>query len=86
MRVHCLTDGRDVEDGTSAQYTDRLQKDLATLHEATGADAAIASGGGRMRVTMDRYEVCSRPGLAPAGVWAAVTSGGLSAQLAQRLL
>ena len=57
--MHCLTDGRDVEDGTSVQYMERLQKDLATLREATGVDAAIASGGGRMRVTMDRYEVCS---------------------------
>ncbi|KAK9828001.1 hypothetical protein WJX81_007562 [Elliptochloris bilobata] len=56
LRVHCLTDGRDVEDGTSVQYMQRLQKDLATLREAAGVDAAIASGGGRMRVTMDRYE------------------------------
>jgi len=55
--VHCLTDGRDVEDGTSVAYMERLQKDLAALREATGVDAAVASGGGRMRVTMDRYEV-----------------------------
>jgi len=60
LRVHCLTDGRDVEDGTSVAYMERLQRDLGALREATGADAAVASGGGRMRVTMDRYEARAR--------------------------
>ena len=26
LRVHCLTDGRDVEDGTSKVFVERLQK------------------------------------------------------------
>ncbi|BDA43229.1 2,3-bisphosphoglycerate-independent phosphoglycerate mutase [Coccomyxa sp. Obi] len=52
IRVHILTDGRDVPDGTSIKFVEQLEKDLAEL----GCDAKIASGGGRMHVTMDRYE------------------------------
>jgi hypothetical protein len=33
-----------------------LENDLAKLREK-GVDARVASGGGRMYVTMDRYEV-----------------------------
>ena len=49
-------DGRDVPDGTSIKFVEQLQSDLAGLK---GVDAQIASGGGRMYVTMDRYEVTS---------------------------
>lgn len=56
IRVHILTDGRDVIDGTSVGFVETLQKDLEKLCE-NGVDAQIASGGGRMYVTMDRYEV-----------------------------
>jgi 2,3-bisphosphoglycerate-independent phosphoglycerate mutase len=56
IRVHVLTDGRDVPDGSSVQFVSSLVKDLKSL-EAQGCDAQIASGGGRMCVTMDRYEV-----------------------------
>ncbi|KAL8045489.1 hypothetical protein ABFX02_08G117800 [Erythranthe guttata] len=55
IRVHVLTDGRDVLDGTSVAYVETLEEDLAKLRE-NGVDAQIASGGGRMYVTMDRYE------------------------------
>ncbi|WCJ27899.1 Phosphoglycerate mutase 2 3-bisphosphoglycerate-independent [Euphorbia peplus] len=55
IRVHVLTDGRDVIDGTSVGFVETLVKDLANLREK-GVDAQIASGGGRMYVTMDRYE------------------------------
>ncbi|KZV16623.1 2,3-bisphosphoglycerate-independent phosphoglycerate mutase [Dorcoceras hygrometricum] len=55
IRVHILTDGRDVLDGSSVGFTETLEKDLAELREK-GVDAQIASGGGRMYVTMDRYE------------------------------
>lgn len=58
IRVHILTDGRDVPDGSSIQFTQQLVADLKAL-EADGCDAKIASGGGRMNVTMDRYEVRS---------------------------
>ena len=54
IRVHILTDGRDVPDGSSIQFIQQLEDDLKAL---TGCDAKIASGGGRMYVTMDRYEV-----------------------------
>lgn len=56
IRVHILTDGRDVLDGSSVGFVQTLENDLAKLREK-GVDAQIASGGGRMYVTMDRYEV-----------------------------
>ncbi|KAG0457719.1 hypothetical protein HPP92_022598 [Vanilla planifolia] len=55
IRVHVLTDGRDVIDGTSVGFAETLENDLSKLREK-GIDALIASGGGRMYVTMDRYE------------------------------
>ncbi|TKY69023.1 2,3-bisphosphoglycerate-independent phosphoglycerate mutase [Spatholobus suberectus] len=55
IRVHILTDGRDVLDGSSVGFVETLENDLAKLCEK-GIDARIASGGGRMYVTMDRYE------------------------------
>lgn len=42
-------------DGSSIAFVAALEKDLAAL-AAKGCDAKIASGGGRMNVTMDRYE------------------------------
>ncbi|KAK9128185.1 hypothetical protein Syun_016982 [Stephania yunnanensis] len=56
IRVHILTDGRDVLDGSSVGFVETLENDLAKLREK-GVDGQIASGGGRMYVTMDRYEV-----------------------------
>lgn len=56
VRLHILTDGRDVLDGSSVGFVETLENDLANLREK-GIDARIASGGGRMYVTMDRYEV-----------------------------
>ncbi|GIM16917.1 hypothetical protein Vretimale_19489, partial [Volvox reticuliferus] len=55
LRVHVLLDGRDVPDGSSVTYIDDLEVELAALR-AGGCDARVASGGGRMRVTMDRYQ------------------------------
>ncbi|MFS7987250.1 2,3-bisphosphoglycerate-independent phosphoglycerate mutase [Helianthus anomalus] len=55
IRVHVLTDGRDVVDGSSVGFAETLEKDLAELR-GKGIDAQVASGGGRMYVTMDRYE------------------------------
>lgn len=54
-RVHVLTDGRDVADGSSVQFVQQLEEVLKEV-DAKGCDAKIASGGGRMYVTMDRYE------------------------------
>ncbi|MEE2788084.1 MAG: 2,3-bisphosphoglycerate-independent phosphoglycerate mutase [Myxococcota bacterium] len=54
-RVHVLLDGRDVGERTAEIYLDRLDAVLASLNTG-GRDYQIASGGGRMVVTMDRYE------------------------------
>lgn len=53
IRVHVLLDGRDVPDGSALLYVEQLESRLQAL---AGVDARIASGGGRMFVTMDRYE------------------------------
>ncbi|MBT9555997.1 MAG: 2,3-bisphosphoglycerate-independent phosphoglycerate mutase [Myxococcales bacterium] len=55
LRVHILLDGRDVRDGSALDYVERLEGVLTELSQ-DGTDARIASGGGRMFVTMDRYE------------------------------
>ncbi|MCB9738132.1 MAG: 2,3-bisphosphoglycerate-independent phosphoglycerate mutase [Deltaproteobacteria bacterium] len=55
IRLHALADGRDVDDGSYERYLGRLEAHLRS-HDAAGVDARIASGGGRMVVTMDRYE------------------------------
>jgi 2,3-bisphosphoglycerate-independent phosphoglycerate mutase len=54
LRVHILTDGRDVGERTALTYIDRVEESLRT-HRGNGLDYLIASGGGRMIVTMDRY-------------------------------
>ena len=55
VRVHVLTDGRDVDQKSALRYIDRLEATLAQANTTTGNDYRIASGGGRMVVTMDRY-------------------------------
>ncbi|GAB4815974.1 hypothetical protein N2152v2_003020 [Parachlorella kessleri] len=55
IRVHVLTDGRDVPDGSSKKFIEELEGVLKEV-EGKGCDGKIASGGGRMGVTMDRYE------------------------------
>jgi 2,3-bisphosphoglycerate-independent phosphoglycerate mutase len=54
-RCHILLDGRDVAPTSALDYVERLEAALAEL-STEGADYAIASGGGRLFVTMDRYE------------------------------
>jgi 2,3-bisphosphoglycerate-independent phosphoglycerate mutase len=55
LYVHALLDGRDVGPTTALEYVDRTERFLAGLR-ASGCDARIVSGGGRMQITMDRYE------------------------------
>jgi len=55
VRVHVLLDGRDVGETSALDYVRPLEGVIAELNQS-GADCAIASGGGRMVVTMDRYE------------------------------
>lgn len=56
VRVHTILDGRDVPDHSAERYVEALEAQLAALRSASGIDARIASGGGRMAITMDRYE------------------------------
>ncbi|MDR1325227.1 MAG: 2,3-bisphosphoglycerate-independent phosphoglycerate mutase [Treponema sp.] len=60
VRIHTLFDGRDVGETSALEYLDPFE---AFLREQSNAgtpgsehfDARIASGGGRMWITMDRY-------------------------------
>jgi 2,3-bisphosphoglycerate-independent phosphoglycerate mutase len=54
VRVHVLLDGRDVPERSAPGYVDALEELLEKLR-GEGRDYRIASGGGRMLVTMDRY-------------------------------
>lgn len=53
LRVHALTDGRDVPPRSALTWLEPLEQELAALE---GVDYRVASGGGRMFLTMDRYE------------------------------
>ncbi len=52
LRVHALLDGRDVDPTSALNYITPLEEFLAGF---AGLDYQIASGGGRMYMTMDRY-------------------------------
>ena len=52
IRVHILTDGRDVSPRSALSWIRPLEQQFQQMD----VDAAIASGGGRMRITMDRYD------------------------------
>ena len=52
---HILLDGRDVPATSALEYVGQLETVLSELAEP-GYDYAIASGGGRMQITMDRYQ------------------------------
>ena len=54
-RIHILLDGRDVGATSALDYVDAFEKFLAGLNADKSVDYCIASGGGRMVITMDRY-------------------------------
>jgi 2,3-bisphosphoglycerate-independent phosphoglycerate mutase len=54
VRIHVLFDGRDVGETSALEYLDPFEAFLQSL-KAPDFDARIASGGGRMWITMDRY-------------------------------
>jgi len=54
VRVHILLDGRDVGETSALEYVDPFEEFLAALNK-DWVDYRIASGGGRMVITMDRY-------------------------------
>jgi 2,3-bisphosphoglycerate-independent phosphoglycerate mutase len=55
VRLHILLDGRDVPETSALEYVGPFESFLKEIN-TEGFDAQIASGGGRMRITMDRYE------------------------------
>ena len=55
VRVHALLDGRDVPATSALEYVDDIENFMADLND-DNFHACIASGGGRMQITMDRYE------------------------------
>ena len=55
VRIHILLDGRDVGETSALDYILPFEAFLASLNDGS-FDARIASGGGRMNITMDRYE------------------------------
>ena len=54
-RVHPLLDGRDVPPTSALEYLERFEKFLDDINSGGVVDYAVASGGGRMNITMDRY-------------------------------
>lgn len=55
LALHALQDGRDVEQQSALIYINQVQELMDSLNDDT-FEAFFASGGGRMLVTMDRYD------------------------------
>ena len=55
VRIHILIDGRDVGETSALEYIEPFEAFIADLRDDS-FDICIASGGGRMKITMDRYE------------------------------
>ena len=55
VRIHILLDGRDVGETSALDYVIPFEAFISELRDES-FDIAIASGGGRMKITMDRYE------------------------------
>ena len=55
VRVHILLDGRDVGETSALDYVEPFEAFIASMRDGS-FDIKIASGGGRMQITMDRYE------------------------------
>ena len=54
--IHALLDGRDVGETSALEYIDRIEAFLRPLNDKADRTYKVASGGGRMKMTMDRYE------------------------------
>lgn len=55
-RIHPLIDGRDVPPTSALDYVERFDAFLADINADGSVDYCVASGGGRMNITMDRYD------------------------------
>ena len=56
VRIHTLLDGRDVPPTSAHEYVEQLEGLLSELNSSGDFDYRIASGGGRLYITMDRYD------------------------------
>ncbi len=56
VRLHILLDGRDGAEKSAISYIQPMEEFLKAINDANGFDYKIASGGGRMITTMDRYQ------------------------------
>ena len=54
--VHILLDGRDVDARSALLYIEQTEALIGEINNKHNANYRIASGGGRMEITMDRYE------------------------------
>jgi len=54
-RIHPLIDGRDVPPTSALSYVEPFEKFLESINADGPVDFCVASGGGRMNLTMDRY-------------------------------
>ncbi|MCL4131416.1 UNVERIFIED_CONTAM: hypothetical protein GTU68_013641 [Idotea baltica] len=54
--LHILLDGRDVDARSALKYIGETEKNISSINQQHNANFRIASGGGRMQITMDRYE------------------------------
>ena len=54
--VHVLLDGRDTPPRSALDYLEKTEAFIETVNNASDVNVRIASGGGRMTITMDRYE------------------------------
>ncbi len=54
-RIHPLIDGRDVPPTSVLDYVERFDGFLEEINADGTVDYCVASGGGRMHITMDRY-------------------------------
>ena len=54
--IHILLDGRDVAARSALTYVEQTEQLITQLNDQYQANFRIASGGGRMEITMDRYE------------------------------
>ena len=55
VRIHILIDGRDVGETSALEYINPFEDFISSLSDDS-CSIKIASGGGRMKITMDRYE------------------------------
>ncbi len=55
IRIHVLLDGRDVFERSALTYIEKTENLLKEINQQNLCDYCIASGGGRMVTTMDRY-------------------------------